>query len=148
MYKYEVDLKSIDLKGTQFGKRFYIIEVYISMIWSTIDLESIRFGKNRILYIWTLYKYNIWKWFEKVLYDIYFRSKGMESAFCLISALWPHRGFILSILFSLIFGFPDVILECSHRGVTHGFFSLVNAQRNCLAESCLGVRIVSWGIQA
>ena len=47
----------------------------------------------------------------------------MESAFCLISALWPHRGFILSILFFLIFGFPDVILECSHRGVTHGFFS-------------------------
>ena len=51
MYKYEVDLKSIDLKGTQFGKRIYIIEVYISMIWSTIDLESIRFGKKGILYI-------------------------------------------------------------------------------------------------
>ena len=106
-------MRTADLKGTRFWKmKSYIIEIYISVIWYTSILKSIWFEMKSYIK-WTLYKYDIWKWFWKVLYDTYFRSKDMESAFCLISALWPHCGFILSILFSLFdLGFPDMILEC------------------------------------
>ena len=51
LYKYEVDLKIVDLERYSICKeKPYIIEVYISVIWYTIDLESIRF-ENEILFI-------------------------------------------------------------------------------------------------
>ena len=73
MYKYEVDLKSIDLKGTQFGKKIYIIKVYVSMFWYTIDLESIRFRKESYtygLYISTIFESDLKRYYMIYIFEV------------------------------------------------------------------------------